>query len=100
MSQGSYRIWPSTAVGKFLGNPNPPEGQSAEANPMDEEATDIYFGVPSNAPPPKDQLELQQDIEKVLRTVQLIYNNPAAGPEDRRKSQFRIYYVRLFRLAQ
>ncbi|WP_227869227.1 hypothetical protein [Nitrosospira lacus] len=69
---------------------------------MDEKATDIYFGVVNTVPqpPPKDQLELQQDIEKVLRTVQLIYGHPVAGSVERCKSQFRSYYMRLFRLAQ
>ncbi|ARO88758.1 hypothetical protein EBAPG3_013820 [Nitrosospira lacus] len=103
MSQGSYKIWPATAAGEPLGNPTPPTGQPVESpNPMDEKATDIYFGVVNTVPqpPPKDQLELQQDIEKVLRTVQLIYGHPVAGSVERCKSQFRSYYMRLFRLAQ
>ena len=103
MIQGCYKIWPTNEAGELLGNPSPPAGQSVESpDPTDEKATDIYFGVLIDAPRPipKDQIELQQDIEKVLRTVQLIYVHSTAGSDVRRKSQFRNYYVRLFRLAQ
>lgn len=103
MSQGSYVIWPADVVGAPLGNPiTTPGGAVTVPNPMDEHAVDIYFGVLSTAlqPPPKDQFELQQDIERVLRTVQLIYGPLTAESSERSKSQFRSYYARLFRLAQ
>lgn len=103
MAQGSFIIWTANEAGEPLGNPNPPEGEPVELpDPADEDATEIFFGVPDSAPHPmpNDQIELHQDIEKVLRTVKLIYSQPAAGPEARRKLQFRRYYVRLFHLAK
>lgn len=103
MSKGSFKIWPADKAGNPLGHPTPPEGKPAEPpNPLDEAAVDIYFGVPASVPqpPPKDQFELQQEIAKVLRTVQLLYGPPIGDPNGRCKPQFRSYYARLFRLAQ
>jgi hypothetical protein len=98
MAQGSFVIWPADATGNLVGNPtgSPP----VPANPSDENAVDIYFGVSSGTaqPPPKDQSDLQADIAKVLRAVQLTYRR--AKSTERSKAQFRIYYMRLFRLAQ
>lgn len=103
MAQGSFKVWPANAAGVPLGNPNPQPGQPGEPPDLtDENATDIYFGVLEGVPRPlpKDQIELQQDIEKVLRAVWQIYSRPIAGSEAYYKSRFRSYYVRLFRLAQ
>jgi hypothetical protein len=98
MAQGSYRIWPAGDKGELVGDPigNDPPNIAAE------ESTDIYFGLPTTVPqpPPKDQLDLQQEIEKVLRTVQLLYRTAVPSEAQRFKSKFRAYYVRLFRLAQ
>jgi hypothetical protein len=72
------------------------------ADPTNPEAVDIYFGVVTGAnrpPPPQDQVELLDKIQKVLRTIQVLYLKTApAGETDIR--QFRSYYVRLFRLGQ
>ncbi len=103
MAQGAYKIWPVDEAGDFVGDPTPPEGQPVKPpDPADEKATDIYFGVPETAPQPlpRDQSELQQDIAEVLRTVQQLYLQPTEGSNVRSSSQFRKYYVRLFRLAQ
>ncbi len=111
MAQGAYRIWTTDEIGNLLGNPTPPQGQPPESpEPTDDKATDIYFGVVGNAPSPfpKDQIDLQQNIAKVLRTVQLLYLKPDEDSEKphkqgsvaRCKAQFRSYYVRLFYLAQ
>lgn len=96
MSKGSFKIWPADLAGKTVGNPAEPP------KPLDEAAVDIYFGVPDTVPqpPPKDQFELQQEIAKVLRTVQLLYGQPIGNPNGRCKPPFRSYYARLFRLAQ
>lgn len=104
MAQGSYIIWTADNNGKTLGTlPSPAVPNVPPPDPMDQKATDIYFGVPNTLPlpppPTKDQFELQQDIEKVLRAVQLTYL-PTAAPGKHRMPQFRPYYMRLFRLAQ
>lgn len=98
MTQGYFKVWTIDHAGNFL----PPRDQhAASPNPANEKATDIYFGVlETSTPPPKNQLDLYQDIEKVLRTIRLIYLQSTEGSEERRTSQFRRYYNDLFRLAQ
>ena len=86
MAKGYFRIWPLDDKGMPLGD------TAAKPNPYDEKAFDLYFGVPDASQiAPKEQLELQVDIEKVLRAVQQLY---------RAQPGFRLYYVRLFALAQ
>jgi hypothetical protein len=64
-------------------------------------AFDIYFGLKTDAKdtPPKDQVDLQDMIQKVLRTIQVIYASDD-NQSERDKRQFRTYYVRLYRLGQ
>ncbi len=103
MAQGVYAIWPTNEVGEPLGNP-PRQGQPGEApDPTDENATNITFGIEDSAPRPlpKEQLELQQEIDEVLHTVRDLYLEQTDGSDVMRpKPQFRTFYVRLFYLAQ
>lgn len=71
------------------------------ADPARPEAVDIYFGVRSDVPGPipKDQVDLQDKVQKVLRTVQVLYRGHDPQSE-RNRRQFRNYYLRLYRLAQ
>lgn len=98
MAKGAFKIWTLDSSVKFVGDPH---GQDPP-NPSDEKAVDIYFGLLSNAnqPPAKDQTDLQAEISKVLRSVNLLYRGSDAAISDRNKVQFRSYYVRLFRIAQ
>jgi hypothetical protein len=66
--------------------------------PSKKEAVDIYFGLNINGEiqVPKEQLDLELAISKVLRVIQCLYS----GTDNFRESKFRIYYVRLFRIAQ
>lgn len=99
MTQGSYKIWTLDRVGAFVGDPTNP---NEVPNPTDPKAWDIYYGLPPDSPqpPPKDQSELQERIQKVLRSVQQLYKTFDQEKKDRASIQFRNYYVRLFKLAQ
>lgn len=103
MSKGAFRIWPIDSKAALVGDPFPPGGQDPDPpDPSNENAVDIYFGVSSatNQPIPKEQADLQVEIGKVLRSVNLLYRGSDRATSDRNKVQFRNYYVRLFRLAQ
>jgi hypothetical protein len=94
--KGAYIIWVADAAGNLI-NPateDRPELQPDPGNPL---AVSLLFAL-SNAtePPPKDQSALQIEIVKVLRTCRRLYLE--ASPP--RPARFRIYYTRLFRLAQ
>lgn len=95
MAKGPFEIYPADKNGNVIGQKQLPI-DSSDINK--EEAIEIYFATSNSAT--TDQAELQQDIGKVLRCIQLIYLRPAAGSDARCKEQFRIYYIRLFRLAQ
>lgn len=76
-------------------------------DPARPEAFDIYFGVKDlKDPPPKDQVDLQDKVQKVLRTIQVLFITGEAAEaakgqaKARNHAQFRSYYVRLYRLAQ
>jgi hypothetical protein len=81
--------------------PIPPQEDLVAPDPSRPEAFDIYFGVKQSIkdPPPKDQVDLQDKVQRILRTVQLLYSGTDAKSE-RNQIQFRSYYVRLYRLAQ
>jgi multisubunit Na+/H+ antiporter MnhE subunit len=69
----------------------------APGDPNDHRATDIFFGVLSETEsPPKDQMDLQDAIGQVLATVQRLY----LRDNGEQAALFRIYYIRLYRLAQ
>jgi hypothetical protein len=73
---------------------------SIAPDPATPTAVDIYFGIlDSSQPPPKDQADLQDKVQKVLRAVQLLYRGTDAE-SSRNQRQFRSCYVRLYRLAQ
>jgi hypothetical protein len=96
---GSYRIWTADGEGNLLDKPDPADpAKNAFPNPADLHAVDIYFGLDGAAtqPPPKEQVDLQGELEKVLNVVRRLYLTNPAAPDTR----FRRYYVRLFRLAQ
>lgn len=98
MSQGCFYIWPANANGDLVGEPiseQPPDINNAES-------VDIYFGVTSDGtvPMPKDQMDLQQSIGKMLRSIQVLFHCNDQSATSKQKDQFRAYYVRLFRVAQ
>lgn len=101
MAEGAYIIWTADASGNPL---NPPEDDKPEAAPnlMDDGAVDIYFGISAKITQqlPKEQTELQGEIAKVVRALRQLYCAPGGTIEERAKTRFRNYYVRLFRLAQ
>ncbi|MEM8725287.1 MAG: hypothetical protein AAGE86_07180 [Pseudomonadota bacterium] len=67
------------------------------ADPSNDAAVNIFFGVlPGVEAPPKDQMELQDAIGQVLTTIRKLY----LDKDDKAKDAFRIFYVRLYRLAQ
>jgi len=99
MSTGAFTVWTVDTSGALL-NPPTPGNPPAIPDPGNPAATDIYFGinVAAGKTPSKDEVELQIEISKVLGVLQRLYRNgaaPAAGG-----LKFRMYYVRLFRLAQ
>jgi len=96
---GRYRIWPADGTGQRIceaGIGLFPRRDEVP-NPYDERAVEMFFGLLA-APdmPPREQLELQSAIDKVLRIIQRLYANAAGG----RGAAFRIYYVRLFNVAR
>ena len=97
MGHGSFRVWPADGKGRALADPNVPP-----PDPFDDNAIEIYLGVDPAGPqpPPKDQTDLQSDVGKFRRALQLIYDpsDPKANASDKKK--FRSYYVRLFTLSQ
>jgi len=122
MTTGAFTLWPLDGDGEYIDlhfssidqaskdacqvkteavGSNNSSVQDAAPNPSDPRAVDIYFGVNSKfvGPQPRDQVELQDKIQKVLRTIQILY--PVEGAiSEQRKRRFRSYYVRLFRLGQ
>jgi hypothetical protein len=98
-SAGAFRVWPADAKGQLINPPPRPSDQATHhlPNPSDENATEIFFGL-LDVPgcPPKEQVELQVEIAKVLRVITRLYLN---GPCNRIEA-FRCYYVRLFHLAR
>jgi hypothetical protein len=124
MAIGAFQLWPLDRSGKLIDYPRPadlpsssrgkpddtPDAGPASAtvphnliapDPSRPEAFDIYFGVKQHAqdPPPKDQVDLMDKVQRVLRTVQVLYASSESESE-RNQRQFRSYYVRLYRLAQ
>jgi hypothetical protein len=96
MTTGAYKLWPLDKDGTLIGDP-----ALSSADPSNPDAVNIYFGVRSDRAeaPPRDQVDLVERIQKVLRTVQILYplNDDTSG---RRARQFRAYYMRLFGLGQ
>ena len=97
-SGGAFIIWPADREGKRI---NPPlagaNGSQNLPNPAHPDAVELFVGLQDHAgPPPTEQVELLIEIEKLLRVVQSLYRN---GPRPRLDA-FRIYYVKLFHLAQ
>lgn len=90
LAAGAYKVWPADSDGKLLPIDMP-------ADPGAHDAVDLYFGVLDQVEaPPKEQMDLQDSIGQVLDTVRKLYlrdNGEQAAP-------FRLFYVRLFRLAQ
>jgi hypothetical protein len=90
---GSYRIWTAKSDGTILNY-----SSSAVPDPADPQAVNIYFGVDPQAPqpPPKEQIDLQVEIGRVLDAATKLYRAGSSSQPD----SFRLVYVRLFRLAQ
>jgi len=104
MPAGSFTLWPYDEDNKPIKLPNPippPPAPQPVADPSDPKAVEIYFGVPLGAPKPapKEQLDLQEKIQKVLRAIQILYPQSTASTAKQQK-QFRNYYIRLFGVGQ
>ena len=94
-SPGGFRIWTAQDDGSAL--LQDADGQMLDhPQPKDARAVEIYFGILSGPPPPADQVELQDAIEKLLAALRQLYRDVDPPRPDR----FRRYYVRLFQLAQ
>lgn len=95
MPQGSFHVWIANSEGRAI---NYVQGGTPDL--LAKDAVDIYLGPDAQGaqPPPKDQMELQADINGVLRALRLIYKSDGATERDNR--QFRNYYVRIFQVAQ
>jgi len=93
---GAFKIYPADIKGERLvhGTDDDPK----RVNPSDEDAVDIYFALlkKDDFVLPKEQLDLQTEIARVLRTVTAIY----LVDNKIKRTKFRIYYARLFRVAQ
>ena len=90
--QGAYRVLPADRDGNILYD----EATDA-VDPGQHAAVDIYFGIlPGVDAPPKDQMDLLDTIGQVLTAVQKLYMSSVGEL----KAPFRLFYVRLFRLAQ
>lgn len=98
-STGRYRIWPANNDGQLIseaGVGHIPRSDEAP-DPYRAEAVEMFFGLlASTEMPPREQLELQSAVDKMLRAIQRIYPDSAS----RQRSFFRIYYVRLFNAAR
>lgn len=95
--KGAYTIWVTDRNGQLL-DLRDVDHPDRVANPNLPEAEDIYYVVegPPHPVPTVQQVDLQLNIDKVLRACQRLYlKSIPAYPE-----KFRIYYVRLFRIAQ
>lgn len=101
--KGAFTVWVTDRAGNLLdrptGDPSEPE---VPPNPGRPDAADIYFGLmPSPHPPPKEQFELQANIDKILRVCQRLYLGTVSKPStSEQEVRFRVYYMRLFRIAQ
>ncbi|WBS04960.1 hypothetical protein OU994_12095 [Pseudoduganella sp. SL102] len=95
---GAFIVWPADSQGRRIDPPRSGEDGSRHLpNPAHPDAVELFIGLPDDAgPPPKEQVELLIEIEKLLRVVQSLYRS---GPRPRPEA-FRIYYVKLFYLAQ
>ena len=94
--KGAYTVWVAGGDGQPLDVPSltNPDRQPDPGRP---DALDIYFGLNDSATPPaRELIDLQLSVDKVLRACQRLYlqSNPA------QEQKFRIYYTRLFRIAQ
>lgn len=100
MTQGSYHIAPVNRESKIMGFP-PTVPPGPPPDPASKEAVDIYFGLLDSAPqpPPKEQVDLQTAIAKVLRACQILFLEDGQTGKVQ-EGKFRDYYVRLYRLAQ
>ncbi len=100
MTRGAYRIWPADAAAAPIGLVLDDKKPKSPPNPRDEKAVEIIFGLDLPADQlPQDQIELQQNIEQVLRALHSLYVNQLTQSAYA-KTQFRQYYVRLFLVAQ
>lgn len=94
---GAYSIWVADKDGKIIDPPSDPRNRDRHPDPFNPTATDIYFIVENpSSEIAKEQADLQGEIDKVLRAVQRLYLQAQVINQER----FRIYYVRLFRIAQ
>ena len=100
MSQGAFHVWPANASGAPLKLQLVGDKPASPPDPFDAAATNIYFGIGSDAPQPipKAQSDIKDGVEGVLRTIQHLYLAGNALSDSQQK--FRAYYVRLFSLAQ
>ena len=90
-------MWVADRNGGMIDPPSDPKERDRHPNPENPEAVDFYF-VLEDTPemPPKEQVDLQLSIDKVLRAVSRLYIKCPVPQEEK----FRIYYARLFRIAQ
>lgn len=87
---GAFKVLPADDSGRALHD-------NGKVDPSKHEAVDLYFAVLSaTEAPPKEQMDLLDAIGQVLTTVQKLY----VSENGEQKAPFRLFYTRLFRLAQ
>ena len=103
LTPGAYKVWPADCDGEFvdldfvLDSKGKKTRELAHApDPNDHRAVEIYFGLDAVTEPPKDQMDLQDAIDRVLQTVRTLY----LRENGEQSAKFRLFYVRLFRVAQ
>jgi hypothetical protein len=96
-SVGAYGIWTIDKNGRPVSSTEA-DGKNIYPDPSNAAAEDIYFGVRTEdgIQVPKEQIDLQVEISKVLETIKCLYLSSNAVKENK----FRLYYVRLYNLAQ
>lgn len=100
---GAYKIWSLDSDGHYHKLEWLTDAQGHRTvpkyppDPSDKDAVDISFNlIDSTEAPPKDQMDLQDEIGQVLEAVRKLYLHDNGT----QKPPFRLFYVRLFRLAQ
>lgn len=93
--KSAYKIYVSDKNGEAIIE-HDESGEIRDPDPYSPKAEHIYFAVTGNPLPTAQQTELQDKIDKVVRACDRLY---LKGGKIQRDS-FRIYFVRLFFLAQ
>jgi hypothetical protein len=80
MPTGNYKLWAVDRDSKLIDWPagDTSRDKLTPPDPSRPEAIDIYFGVRGDlpSPPPKEQLDLVDGLQRVLRAIRVLYLRP------------------------